>query len=177
MSSDGRVSSATPPTSSSTRNWSTIASSHSLNSSARKTSSPAPTAAWAAASIRKSPGPSSPPCATPRRWRARSCGVESEKAAGRLLSLKSLTQIFPCRCESYRVPMPSPRLCSQSPRAEEADEPFGASASPVKQSSWYPLHCLFPRNLVFFSCTIQPGRLALNRSMAGRRIRSRAELC
>ena len=33
----------------------------SLKSSAKKTSSPAPTAAWAAASIRKSPGPSRAP--------------------------------------------------------------------------------------------------------------------
>jgi len=38
------------------------------------------TAAKPAASIRKSPGPSCAPCATARRARARSCGVEFKSA-------------------------------------------------------------------------------------------------
>jgi hypothetical protein len=55
-------------------------SSRSLKSSAEKTSSPAPIAAWAAASTCKSPGPNCAPCATARSSRARRCGVEFKSA-------------------------------------------------------------------------------------------------
>ncbi len=68
--------------------------------SAKKMSSPAPTAAWAAASIRKSPGPSCAPCATAQRSRARSCGVEFKSACAdernkKQESLEGVTLDFP----------------------------------------------------------------------------------
>jgi len=54
----------------------------------RETSSPAPTAAWAAASIRRSPGPSSAPYAKARQSRAKTSCVEFQKSCAGMKEMK-----------------------------------------------------------------------------------------
>jgi hypothetical protein len=72
------VAAATPPISSSTLELVADRLITFPENVGRENITPGPTAAWAAASIRKSPGLSCAPCATVRRARARSCGVDSK---------------------------------------------------------------------------------------------------
>jgi hypothetical protein len=66
------------------------ASSRSLKSSAKKMSSPAPTAVSAAASIRKSPGPSCAPCATGAALASKKLCVEGDDGVTSLQSVEKL---------------------------------------------------------------------------------------
>src|SRR5215467_15041149 len=71
------ASSATPPISSSIRRWWPTASCATPRWSAARTSSPAPTAAWAAASIRRSPGRNCRRLPKAPGSRPRSCGTSA----------------------------------------------------------------------------------------------------
>src|SRR5262249_48885880 len=77
----------TPPISSSIRRWWPTASCATPRLSAARTSSPAPTAAWAAASIRRSPGRNCKRWRKARGSRPKSCGISARGPASTSLLL------------------------------------------------------------------------------------------